>query len=280
MELMEGIAVNNLALRVLWVFDKHTMPGWTDIRQTTDVHTFYWIAGGEGTFTDEEGESYRVRKGHLAYLKPGFRLNMKTDAENPVRILMVLTDIGYLPYRRRAWGSVEPLSMLPFPFLRTFTSEQTKNVNEIFQSLIEGWIPGDQGGTLLDQLKLLELIQFLHEIKEEEMEDRPAKEAFAHMKNYLETHYSANIKLSELADRFGISESYSRKMFLKQLQQTPKQYLQSIRVGHAKQLLVFTDMSMRDIAMACGYGDEFHFSKMFKSKTGNAPSVYRDSGKR
>lgn len=276
---MEGMTTNNLALRVLWVYDKCTTPGWTDIRQMTDVHTFYWIAGGEGTFEDEEGESYWVRKGYLAYLKPGFRLHMKTDAENPLRILMILTDIGYLPYQWRAWGNVEPLVELPFPFLRTFTSEQAEHVDKIFQGLIEGWIPGDQGGTLLDQVKLLELILFLQEAKGEETEDRPAKEAFAQMKKYLETHYSANIKLSELAERFGISESYSRKMFLRQLKQTPKKFLQSIRVGHAKQLLVFTDMSMRDIAMACGYGDEFHFSKMFKSVTGSAPSVYRDSGK-
>ncbi|WNR45209.1 helix-turn-helix transcriptional regulator [Paenibacillus roseipurpureus] len=277
---MKGIAVNNLALRVLWVFDKRTTSGWTDIRQTTDVHTFYWIAGGEGTFVDEKGTNYRVRKGHLVYLKPGFHLHMSTDADNPLRIIMVLTEIGYLPYEQRVWGSVEPLAALPFLILRAFASEQAKVVDKIFQSLIDGWIPGEQGGTVRDQLKLLELIQFLHANPEEELKDRPAQEAYVQMKNYLETHHAANIKLSELAARYGISESYSRKMFLKQLQQTPKQYLQSIRVGHAKQLLVFTDMSMRDIAQACGYGDEFHFSKMFKSLTGTAPSVFRESRSR
>ncbi|KRF02417.1 hypothetical protein ASG89_24395 [Paenibacillus sp. Soil766] len=273
---MVGSTINHLALRVLLVFDKQALPGWTDIRQTTDVHTFYWIVSGEGTFTEEEGKSYQVQKGQLAYLKPGLCLHMRSDTENPLRIWMVLMDIGFLPYHQRVWGSVEPLAALPFPVLRSFTSEQTKYVDRIFQSLMAGWIPGDLGSSLQDQLNLLGLIQFLQENYEEKPEERPAREAYVQMKNYLETHYATNIKLNELAVRFGISESYSRKMFLKQIQQTPKHYLQSIRIGHAQQLLTFTEMSMRDIGIACGYGDEFHFSKMFKSLTGNAPSVYRD----
>jgi len=67
------------------------------------------------------------------------------------------------------------------PFLRTFASKKAKS-RELFQSLTECWLPDDQGDSLQEQLKLLELIQFLHETKEEEMEDRPTKEASAKIK--------------------------------------------------------------------------------------------------
>lgn len=272
---MIHLHLNHLAVRLLYVLDKRTPSGWSDKRQNTDVHSFYWVHEGKGTFQTESGEAYQVREGNLFYLHPGLRLYMESDQEYPLHMTMVLTDLALLPYENKAWGAVQPLDSLKLPFVQHYMGEQAKHFHAHFRDLYNGWVSGEHAGTFKDQNKVIELIHSMFEMKPHS-KDRPAYSAYLTIKAYLETHYSSEIKLNQLAELTGISESYIRKMFIKLTSQSPKRYLHSIRIGHAKRMLMYTDMPMKEIAAACGFADEFHFSKMFKLFTGASPSKFRD----
>jgi len=59
------------------------------------------------------------------------------------------------------------------------------------------------------------------------------------------------------------------------LNTTPKKYINSIRVTHAKELLSGTNYPVISIAEMCGFSDNYYFCKFFKTYTGLSPLKYR-----
>ncbi len=78
----------------------------------------------------------------------------------------------------------------------------------------------------------------------------------------------------QLAHVLGISEVYLRKLFLKELNVTPKQYVLKMRMQKAKQLLIDTPYSVTAIAEECGFSSLYHFCRAFKQHTGLSPTEY------
>ena len=93
--------------------------------------------------------------------------------------------------------------------------------------------------------------------------------------SYLEKHYSDSTLTNEiLAQRCGISEVYFRKLFTEQLGVSPKQYVLDARITRAKQLLAEGKMKILAVAEASGFSNPYHFSRVFREKTGMPPTEY------
>ena len=54
-----------------------------------------------------------------------------------------------------------------------------------------------------------------------------------------------------------------------------KEYLNKVRIEESKILLLNTDFSIIDIAIAVGFEDQSYFSKVFKKYTGTTPKQFR-----
>lgn len=92
---------------------------------------------------------------------------------------------------------------------------------------------------------------------------------------YIEKNYhNADITNKVLADCCNISEIYLRKLFLKHLKITPKQYLSETRLSKAKQLLTEGILKTNAISEECGFKSSCNFCRFFKNKTGLAPTEY------
>jgi len=68
-----------------------------------------------------------------------------------------------------------------------------------------------------------------------------------------------------------------RKRFLAANGSSPRAYREARRIDAARELLLLTWLTQREIASSLGYSDEYHFSKRFKRATGVAPSTLRAS---
>lgn len=97
---------------------------------------------------------------------------------------------------------------------------------------------------------------------------------------YIEKNYSdAEISNKMLADACNISEVYLRKLFLKHLKVTPKQYLDDIRLSKAKQLLADGILKINAVSEKCGFTSPCNFSRFFKEQTGISPTEYSKDNK-
>lgn len=95
------------------------------------------------------------------------------------------------------------------------------------------------------------------------------------VKEYLDAHYAEKITLDKLSDEFLINKYYLERIFKEQFGASIMNYLLSIRITHAKQLLRFSDKSVEQIGLECGISPLYYFSRIFKQTEGMSPSEYR-----
>lgn len=92
---------------------------------------------------------------------------------------------------------------------------------------------------------------------------------------YLENHYSSPyLTNAMLAKECNISEVYFRKLFVNQFGITPHQYIIDIRINNARQLLAEGALKINAVAEKCGFSNPYHFTRLFKEKTGLSPTEY------
>ena len=82
-------------------------------------------------------------------------------------------------------------------------------------------------------------------------------------------------KVSGAARKAGISDVYFRRLFKEELGMSPLQYLISLRIAHAKNLITYEKKSVSEVASESGFSDIYYFSRMFKKATGFTPTEYR-----
>jgi AraC-like DNA-binding protein len=84
-----------------------------------------------------------------------------------------------------------------------------------------------------------------------------------------------NWTLKSLASEIGMSRSVFFNRFKKLVHETPLSYLTNWRIRQAQKLLVMDNSNISQIAANVGYQSEAAFNRVFKSKTGQTPAVYR-----
>jgi AraC-like DNA-binding protein len=83
-----------------------------------------------------------------------------------------------------------------------------------------------------------------------------------------------------LAQNAHISETYLRKLFHQKCRTTPKQYILELRIQKAKLLLSENTETVSAVAERCGFTSVYHFSKVFKARTGTSPTLYAATHRR
>ena len=96
---------------------------------------------------------------------------------------------------------------------------------------------------------------------------------------YMKEHVGENVSAEQLAEHLNISYSWFRKAFREYTGYAPAKYFQELRIQRAKQMLVGTSSSVKEIAAALGYGSAEQFYSMFKKATGRTPHEYRWCGR-
>jgi AraC-like DNA-binding protein/ligand-binding sensor protein len=90
-------------------------------------------------------------------------------------------------------------------------------------------------------------------------------------------NYTRKISLQEIAAAAGLSAPYFSTIFKEEMGENLSSYLNRLRVEKARHMLAETDLTLAEIASACGFEDQSWFSKIFKSFTGISPGKYRGS---
>lgn len=97
------------------------------------------------------------------------------------------------------------------------------------------------------------------------------------VKEYIDTNYATNITLDSIADLIYMNPSYFSTFFKKHTGQNYKQYLTEIRMKHARQMLLHSDLLIYEIAEKVGYNSARLFSDMFRKHYGQIPHEFRNS---
>lgn len=115
----------------------------------------------------------------------------------------------------------------------------------------------------------------------DEMEDGERPPAYDRMIDNviseIREHYMEDISLTSLSAKYNISMGHLSKMIKESLSVNFSDYIASLRIQRAKELLRDDRLSIQEIAEIVGYNDYFYFTKVFKRVEGISPSKYRKS---
>jgi len=92
----------------------------------------------------------------------------------------------------------------------------------------------------------------------------------------METNIEEPASPSILARDVGMSTRQLERLFRRYLNRSPKRYYMELRLQKARNLLMQTDMSVINVALACGFASPSHFSKCYRSHYDTTP--YRERG--
>ncbi len=118
----------------------------------------------------------------------------------------------------------------------------------------------------------------LDECRQPPSSQPPSKQqaTFDRIRHWLDHCFAADINRETTARQFGITPSHLSRLF-RDLAGVPfHQYLTDLRLGHARNLLRRTTLSIKEVGDQCGFPDPVHFCRRFRQAHGLAPGQYRN----
>lgn len=226
-----------------------------------------YITRGSGIYETRDGR-YSIKPGSLLISRPGVWHRYKP-----------LTGTGWTENYVGFDGSI-PRNILktdnPYalkPVLQIGNREEfIDTYHKIFEMILEEK-PGFQQVASGMIMKLLGYMVSLEKQKNftGKRVERTIRDACFEMRENI----GAEIDFKKYAQDQNIGYSYFRKMFKQYTGIAPVQYHLDLKIRRARDLLVSSDLSIKEIAFQVGFHSIHYFSRCFKKKTGRSPSEFR-----
>ena len=99
---------------------------------------------------------------------------------------------------------------------------------------------------------------------------------FGPVLEYMRDHYRQPITNQQLAAVSKMSLRAFERRFLASFHLTPQKYLRKLRLRIASRALIYTNESLSELALSCGFADQSHFTREFHRQFGHTPREYRE----
>ncbi len=105
--------------------------------------------------------------------------------------------------------------------------------------------------------------------------DGNAPNAFAPLHDWIADNIAGDLRVERLADQTGMSPRSFARIYAAKMGLTPARMVEKIRVEAVRRNLEETDMPIKRIAAACGFGQEERLRRAFARQVGTTPAQYR-----
>ncbi|WP_167341791.1 MULTISPECIES: AraC family transcriptional regulator [Nonlabens] len=91
-----------------------------------------------------------------------------------------------------------------------------------------------------------------------------SSQRFAYVMEYIKSHLDGDLSIENLSKKACMSTSHFYKAFKNELGLTPTQYINKVRIQAARRMIDQTNLSLKEIFMACGFNNRSYFNRQFK----------------
>jgi AraC family transcriptional regulator len=125
----------------------------------------------------------------------------------------------------------------------------------------------------LARLLLIRLARYLH--RKAALPHALTPKVIARLHDYVAHHMSERILVADLAKQTGLSPNHFALSFTEHTGLSPHKFVLKLRVNHAAELLVRSELSLADISHDCGFASQQHMNNAFRRHLHTTPGQYR-----
>lgn len=223
------------------------------------------VASGTGSLTIM-GRPFQIGPGSTFCYGPGVPHLIK-NSSNPGMVKYFVNFVGT--------RAIELLKASPLARFEPVQLADPISVIEIFEQLHYSGSTGTEFSHRACAL-LLELL--LVRISEQSLTTRQARSGawrtYRQCRQYIDSRFLTLQSAHQAAEHCNIAPEYMCRLFRKFARQTPYQLLVRLKMGRAAELLLHSDLLIKDVADMVGFADPYHFSKVFKKVHGVSPRTF------
>lgn len=233
--------------------------------ENNNEHILLYIKHGRGRLLFHN-DNVHVQLNQLYYIAPHISYKWEWETEDPVSYVKIhfncysVNDSDVEQYS---------LPLLTQNRISTYSVSKSDNLDTLLKYHHSKNTCENMKASIIFQELLLNIWKSLT-LENKELTDQGVESS----RLYIEQCYANEITREQLAAIAGLHPDYYSKVFKKKYGKSPNEYLNYVRINHAKQSLLKSNDSLRTIAQEVGFKDEFYFSRKFKSGTGMSPSFY------
>lgn len=232
------------------------------IRSSYMIH---YVLDGKGIFK-VDNKIYHLTKGDAFCIQPGQLIYYEADKTNP----WTYTWIGFQGIKAKQY--LNRTTLLENPIFHYDADDHLKLIYE----KVYAYNKQTKNKDLLLNSVLYEFLFFLanHFPKTSTTEEKRLEYVEETLK-YIELHYTESMTIQHIASHLNIDRSYLHRLFKNKTGKSVTEYIVHFRIQKACQLLINTQYPISVIAQSVGYEDPLYFSRIFKEKMQQTPSLYR-----
>lgn len=238
--------------------------------QSDHYHNFYeifYLLSGHSDFLLKDS-IYHMEKGDLVFIAPSELHHSLYNADCEVCMIYFRPEhrlIQSFPLPHSFKGSVPALYQDPFHTLLNRMIAEYANADEYSNAFMAAY---------LQEILLMLMRHSVMAAKEPELLNAKDADILRAMK-HIYNHYTSPLTLEEVSSIASLSPTYFSKKFKQITGMGFKEYVNFVRLKHARQALLTTKSSITEIALAYGFNDSNYFKDLFKKVYGKSPREFR-----
>ena len=246
---------------------------------THQMHEIYYLLNGARKMLFDDS-IYLLHDGDLVFVPMNtiHRTSHINDGTHE-RIAIIFGD-AHIPDLKRSVSDLSFRDIFYSKPVMHFSDAERENIEVLMNKLLSEYGQPDDFSQIMIRGYLQELLVCLirhkHYTHSESMQDiGTTDQLMQKAARYIRSNYREDIDLAAVAQAVNLSPGYLSKKFKASTGFGYREYLVLVRIQAASVLLLETNKSVAEIALACGFRDSNYFGDAFKREKGVSPSAYR-----
>lgn len=224
-------------------------------KRGTDM--FEFVVSGKG-YIDHRGKKYAVTAGDTLHFRQGATYIQYADPDEPYEKIWLNVSGDLVRALLTNYRFTEEIDIVP------------ANTHAVFLDMHQA-VMGDEG---IERISLL-LHKLILQMYRHSAARPPQNTLAQKIRHYLDEHVMEEIRLEEVAARFFISKIQLIRVFKRAYNTTPYAYILNAKLQLAQNLLLTTDVPIKEIAAQLNFTDGHYFTNSFKRQVGIPPGEFR-----
>ncbi|MCI8388081.1 MAG: AraC family transcriptional regulator [Clostridiales bacterium] len=229
-----------------------------------DFYVFEYVLSGKGYIRNND-DVYPVNAGDFYFLGKAANVQYYADKNDPYKKLFINIGGSIIDSMISAF-KLEDITIRHTDVLYTF-----KELHTIIEKL-----DIEQDPMLLRAVSRL-IYELINSVADQDLIFGNANKISnaAKIHDYIDNHLTRHVTLSDISDKFFLSETHCIRIFRDKYGVTPIKYMMEARLKKSREIVTSTDLPIQDIAAMFQFCDAQHYSKAFKQQFGISPAQYR-----